>query len=708
MNVPVKTQGRGNHPDRIKGGFFLLMLILLLAAPVRTFAAQAVRITSCAFTSDTCLKVTAACSPDDLDANVCYLFAVDYGASSVAKNASPLKSARTAAGMTFTVNAGKSTMKKYLDKRFLIGIKDQNGAYKAVSSGMYISNPGKVADYSYKFPKALSKKGLQVNANMMEDALELNVQHSVLNIVLSDLIVRESEPDSANTLSFTYNGKKYRIYKHLIDYYDKQLTALHKNGTVVSAVLLLGYRKDLTWLIAPKGRKKGHAFYAWNMDDAKVRQTFSAMVSYLANRYAAKKASHGRIANWIFGNEVDIAVTWNYAGDVSLKQYIQNYASGFRLMYNTLAGVYSKTRAYISLSHLWNTRQTGCFTARETLEAFGDAIAQGGRIPWNIAYHPYSSPLTEPKFWENKNGQLTAALTSPVINMGNLNVLTTYVKKKYGSSTRIILSEAGFTSKNNGKSVQKAQSAAIAYGYLLAETDDMVDAFIVHRHVDNNGEKAQGLYLGLWSSTGSETADSRKMSWKVFKYMDTSVSEKYTKAALKVIGAKKWSNVIKGYSTGTYAKYQVKFGPIRRVKGYKKTASIAGRWRPYGAVAGFTKQKGVSTAVRDPSRNRSCQWGIAQVFSGLSFKKHDRFFTTVKVTGSQAPKVTIRIRFYSGKHILECSRTIPRDREVKLRVSLKKWDRKKKVTRICILLEPVKGGWNSGAAFTMNNTVRGR
>ena len=706
------VRGRSLHgqekPHRFSAVVPVFLMLFLIMTPAKVLAAQAVKISTCAFTSATSLKVTAVCTPDDLDAKVCYLFAVDYGTSSISSGDTPLKSAKVSSGMTFTVNAGTAAMKKYVNRKFLIAVKEENGSYKAVSSGKYVSNPGAVADYHYKFPKAASKKGLQVSAEMLEDAAELNVQHSVLNIVISDLLVNEKEKSGANTITFSYNGKEYRIYKHLIDYYDKQLTALCKNGTVISAVLLLGYRKDLTWLIVPEARKKGHSYYAWNITDAKTRETFCAVVTYLARRYASKKAAHGRIANWILGNEIDIADTWNYCGDVTLKKYIQNYASAFRLMYNCLAGVYSKTRAYISLSHLWNTRQTGCFTARETLDAFAQAISSEGRIPWNIAYHPYSSPLTEPKFWENRNGQLTSALTSPIINMGNLSVLTSYVKKSFGSSTRIILSESGFTSKNGGKNLQKAQIAAIAYGYLIAEADDMIDAFVIHRHVDNSSETSQNLYLGLWSSSGTESARNKKKAWKVFKYMDTSLSKKYTKAALKVIGAKDWSSLIKGYNTDLYSKYQVMRGTIKKVKSYRKRASVKGNWRAYGAVSGFGKANGVVTAVHDPARNYNCQWGVAQDFSGLSFKKNPLFFTTLRVNGSKASKVFVRIRFYSGKRIFECSRTIPSERDVKLKVSLKKWKYRAKVTRIRIQVEPVKGGWNTGAAFIMNNTVRGR
>lgn len=134
------------------------------------------------------------------------------------------------------------------------------------------------------------------------------------------------------------------------------------------------------------------------------------------------------------------------------------------------------------------------------LDAFASSLKSQGNIRWNLAYHPYSSPLTEPKFWLNTNGQLTDSLSSPVINMGNIHVLTKYIRKKYGSNTRIILSEQGYTSRKWGTDVQQAQSAAIAYSYYLTESESMIDSFIMNRHVDHNVEVAHGLSLGLWTT----------------------------------------------------------------------------------------------------------------------------------------------------------------------------------------------------------------
>ena len=91
----------------------------------------------------------------------------------------------------------------------------------------------------------------------------------------------------------------------------------------------------------------------------------------------------------------------------TLNQYAKIYADQFRLAYNTLTSVYSNARVYISLDHLWNTNNvSGTFASRKMLDKFASKLRAGGNISWNLAYHPYSSPLTEPRFWATQTGSL--------------------------------------------------------------------------------------------------------------------------------------------------------------------------------------------------------------------------------------------------------------------------------------------------------------
>lgn len=688
---------------------FSLISTLYMPVPVSA-AARPATISTCRLYGKNKVRVTAAAkNPRKIRGTRCYLIAVTPGMSSRL-----VASCRKSKRMTFTcrLNSGGINL---LNSSFVIASKKANGKYAYISTRRFISNPGKIARYKYKFPKAVSKKGLQINADMMEDVEELNVRNSVINIDFSQLIAPPALQNTRYSYSWKYQGNTYWFVKDSVAYYDKQLLALKSTSSINSAVLLLSRRSDLVNLIYPKGRESGHAYYAWNTTNNSARKQIAATLNFLARRYSASSQKHGRISNWIVGNEVNNYKTYNYAGRQSLNRYAQIYADQFRLAYNTITSVYSNARVYISLDHLWNTNYVnGTFASRRMLDTFASKIRAGGNIRWNLAYHPYSSPLTEPRFWANTNGQLTKSLTSPVINMGNIDLLTTYVRKKYGSKTRIILSEQGYTSVQKTKNVETLQAAALAYTYLLAESNNMIDSVIIHRQVDHTEEIKQGLSLGLWTtdsdSSEYEDADSKKESWGVFKYMDTSRSSSVTSFAPSAIGVSSWKDLIPAYSSKLYNKVNCTIGSLDQVNGYRRAASVYQNWRSYGAVSNAHKTRNAFIAIRDNKRNKNSLWGFSQKLKRkTSFRSYPGFCTTVNVSGAQNGYAQIKMRFYSGRNFFECARIIPCNQNIHLRTSLAKWKYRSKVTKIQIMAAPVHGGkWNSNAHLVMSTPVRSR
>lgn len=700
-------------------GIFRQLLVFLLCislgaaflSPTTVHAAtRPVTISSCKISGKTKIRVTAVSSNTrKISGSRCYLLALTPGMS-----ARPVSSCKKSKKMSFTckLNSGGVNL---LNSGFAVASRNSNGTYSYISTRRFISNPGALAQYKYRFPKSVSKKGLQINADMMEDAEELNVRNSVINIDFSQLIAPPALQNSQYSYSWKYQGQTYWFVRDSVSYYDRQLLALNSTSSVNSAVLLLSWRSDLTDLIYPKGRQQGHAFYAWNTQDSSARKKIQATLNFLARRYSTSTKKYGQISNWIVGNEVNNYNTYNYAGNQTLSQYSQIYADQFRLAYNTLVSVYSNARVYISLDHLWNTNYVnGTFASRRMLDSFASKIRAGGNIQWNLAYHPYSSPLTEPRFWANTNGQLTKALTSPVINMGNISLLTSYVRQKYGSKTRIILSETGYTSVQKKHNVENLQAAAIAYSYLIAESDNMIDSLIIHRQIDHKDEIKQGLNLGLWttdsSSSDPESANTKKRSWNVFKYMDSSRSPAETSFIPSAIGAANWKSLIPSYSSKLYSKANCTIGTLDQVNEYRRGASVYQSWSPYGAVTTSHKTGRTFTAIHDIRRNKNSLWGFSQKLKrSISFKSYPGFCTTLRVSGAQSGYVQIKMRFYSGKNFFECSRVIPSGQTVRLRTSLAKWKYRSKVTKIQIMAAPVNGSqWNSDAQFIMNAPVRSR
>ncbi len=690
--------------------FWLVILCIWSSRSVLADGKQA-WITSCRLSGKKNVKVSVIL-PDKgrVNGKKCYLFALPMEQTKLKKKDKPV-AVRTKKGrMTFTVKL-RSGLGSRLTDKFVVAQKKGN-SYRIISNSCYITNPQKKAKYRYHFPHAASKKGLQVSMTMPEDAIELNVQHSVLNINFAELIAAKGEEKQSLSYRYTYQGKTYWFRRSTVGVYDEYLKKLEENHTVVSAILLLGWRKDLRSLIYPSGRTPGHSFYAWNTGSAQARAKIQATLAFLAERYSAKKAQHGRIVNWIVGNEVNNNQVYNYSGNISLQQHAAIYAQAFWLTYQTVSSVYAQARVYISLDHLWNyDKVKGIFPARSVLDSFAQALGRYGDIPWGLAYHPYSSPLTEPKFWENKNKQLTEALDSPVINMGNLSVLTNYIRDTYGPQHRIILSEQGYTSVQQEKNVEQAQAAAIAYSYLLTEADPMVDSFIMNRHVDNMVEVRQGLSLGLWNTNraaGDEWASTRKIAYDTFKYMDSTLSENVTNPLLSELSAQHWSDLLPLYQPGLYSKYAAALTSLDEVGGYTAREKLPKKWKTYGAVTKAKGKKGTLTIYHDAHRNPNALWGVKQRFGrGISFAQNTHFGAALRIDGSSDRKALVKIRFYNGKNTLECQRVVDTGRTIRLQADLSSWDGRGSVTAIQITVVPSDGGsWKKDAVMRIGGFAK--
>ena len=230
------------------------------------------------------------------------------------------------------------------------------------------------------------------------------------------------------------------------------------------------------------------------------------------------------------------------------------YSEAFRCLYNAVRSSRESSKVFICLDNCWNQKNifTVCYTSRSTLDSFASNIShlQKG-INWNLAYHAYSQPLTEAKFWSSVNAPLLSSNgnTATFITMHNIQALTSYVKSKFGSGTRVILSEQGYSSSSGG---QSAQAASMALAYYKAACDPMIDAFIIRSYQDEDHEVAQGLALGLKDARGK-----KKTAYNVFCNMDGVNSLKYTKKVLNnQVG--NWKAQVPGYTakkvSGMYRK----------------------------------------------------------------------------------------------------------------------------------------------------------
>ena len=462
-----------------------------------------------------------------------YLVYVDSNSGKVKKTVGKVKKPEKAKGkITFKLNI--SGHPEYAQGKFAIGIKKSKSAYSVSSPKSYVSNPEKLSTNTAAYFVPGTKKGIQ--ATDIKELTDTKSKTVFFNLYISDLMRKDS-----GVKTYKYNGKTYHfngLYGYV--YLVQQCNA---KGIQVTAQISIDRNASTQRFITGNSPYAETAYYGWNTDNSTTRQTMEAMFAYLGEKFGKNNCY---ISNWILGNEVNSASGYYYVGNVSFSKFISMYSEAFRCLYNAVKSSRGSSKVFICLDNCWNQKNafTICYSARSTLESFAAKISDMQKdVNWNLAYHAYNQPLSDSQFWSGANASMftSDANTTTFITMRNIQTLTDYVKNRFGSNTRIILSEQGFSSTYGG---QANQAAAIALAYYKAACNPMIDAFIIRSYKDEAHEVAQGLAMGLKDANGK-----KKTAYNVFKNMDSSNSLKYTEKVLKSqVG--NWKSLVPGYSTG--------------------------------------------------------------------------------------------------------------------------------------------------------------
>lgn len=400
-----------------------------------------------------------------------------------------------------------------------------------------------VAQDKTPFPETSSKKGLQVQ--MVDDALALGIKHAALNVNFAQLLDL-SEP------------AQLKPNTRYLESLDRQIKPLSDRGVIVSLILLY-YKSgndslDRLMLHPKYDVAAPNNLTAFNLTTPESSAAYSACIDFLAARYSSSITTHGRVWNYIVGNEVNSHWFWYNMGRVGMEELADNYLAAVRATHNVIRKHSAHARVYLSLEHHWNIRYPGgdpqqTFAGRPFLEYFAKRAkdpAQGGDFDWHLAFHPYPEDLFNCKTWHDKSA--TASSDTPRITFRNIEQLVAFMNRPEllynGKPRRIILSEQGFHSLDSVEG-QLLQAAAYAYAYQKIRNLDGIDSFILHRHVDHGQEG--GLNLGLWTrhKPGKHPAEpaQKKKIYEVFKAADTPAWDEVFRFALPVIGIKSWAEL---------------------------------------------------------------------------------------------------------------------------------------------------------------------
>lgn len=398
------------------------------------------------------------------------------------------------------------------------------------------------------FPHPASKKGLQVQ--MVDDALSLGIKHAALNVNIGQLLLAPKETNGLESAV----SKQWRFSPAYVSHLDQQVKTLSDHGVVVSFILLNYAGGNLALnklLLHPKYHPAApNHLSAFNTTTPEGREAFRACVEFVAERYSGQ--NHGRVWNYIVGNEVNSHWFWCNLGHVAMEEFADDYLKSVRLCHESVRKHSANARVYLSLEHHWNMHypggdETQTFAGWPFLKYFAKRARESGDFDWHLAFHPYPENLFNCETWNDKSATLTT--NTPRITFRNLEMLPRFMGQPdilyRGEPRRIILSEQGFHSKPT-QDGERLQAAAYCYAYFKVAQLEEIDGFIYHRHVDHGQEG--GLNLGLWSrnkaSKNPAEPASKKLIFEVFRAADTDDWQSSFRFALPIIGVSSWSDIL--------------------------------------------------------------------------------------------------------------------------------------------------------------------
>lgn len=610
----------------------------------------------------------------------------------------------------------------HLSSRFVIA-EEKEGTYVPLSDFAWITNP-EVLSEEIPVRKALtgqggnSKKGLQVVNNILPDIGDLGVSHAFFNIVLQEVISLEPTAYYQD-----YNGTRYYFTDRIIKDFDSLLGTLYDTGAQMTVAILSEYRPGYEFLLYPGVNIRPETQdYAWNTKDAKSAGYIHATLYYLANRYNGTDQKIGKVTNWVIGNEVNDNLQYYYMGPKDRNSFVTEYYNTFRIAYNALKSGNAAANVYIPLQGRWMTADTMTdYGGRGFLETFNNLAKSQGNFDWGVAYHPYSYPISTSNILKDGTsmvdqygnlvdaGHVTNAWNTTLITMKNINVLTDYLnttnlKTASGNTRSVILAEQGWTSVSNSGATETTQAANIALAYYKAEMNPDIDAFLLRAHVDAE-EGSPYFKFGLWSSSQSNFASTKKLSYNIYKYIDTKESLAVTEFAKSILGISDWASVVPNFNAAKFNSMRsIEMGGIVNVDDWSKasnrsmiSADMTGTWVNqhnthglgiYGYKdfqAGAYYPRGV--AVLNPYAYYLSYQGLKyEPASPLNLSSRPYLGMTVSfqpknVSGGNDRLLT-RIRVFSGNNVNDSNVILNVNKTYNLCVNLKDWEHRGSIDRI--------------------------
>ncbi|MBO5573063.1 MAG: Tat pathway signal protein [Clostridium sp.] len=495
------------------------------------------------------MYISANCQMINTDGNI-YIFQLDNWEKDLSERSDYLTAYPSQPYMKYTVPLLRGTGADRTNSSFVAAVFDGT-KYRIISNRSYPSGP-EVLAYDRTPVTYTGKKGLTLEPGEIDEGISLGIKSAQMSMPLNML--------AGYDLPFQYNGEVYYFNSGMVSAYDQAVKKLTDAGVVTTMVLLNDWSDLTPDMFRPGTVKNNSPYYAFNIDTPQGQKRLAATAAFLADRYSGL-TGHGRISNWVIGNEVNDQY-WNYAGSMELQPYVELFSRAFRVFYNEIRSRCAGDGVFFSLTYYWNdsanTDGLTSYKGKDFLDCFNAVVKKEGPMDWGLAYHPYPYPMSEPMFWDDGAAGLTMDLSTPILNYYNLMVLVDYMKTPElrnadGQVRRIALTEQGFSSTTPSGQKLREQAAAFAYSYYMAVSIPEIECYNLHRQVDAPQEVAAGLSYGLKYHDENKGALIVSYHAKPIYYVFRDIDKGWKKSlevseqCKKTLGISKWSELIPGF-----------------------------------------------------------------------------------------------------------------------------------------------------------------
>lgn len=371
-------------------------------------------------------------------------------------------------------------------------------------------------------------QGTDFNDKFGDTVQNLNMDAMFLNCDISWFVNTKGVGTKVYTMS---DGTSYYIddvtqggmFK-VIDYRVKQYRA---QGVTWNLCLMMG------WTDINQNHDEGmeklmynpqpyHYYYTWKVNDPEANKALTAIVDYLTEHFSYQDTF---VQNWWINNEVNVLNDKIYTMDQLDEDVVVDLSvKSYDLLYDSLKRNNPNGLAYVSVTHDWNNTNEGKgLSTKVFIDRFGAAEKDKD---WNIDLHAYPPQMKEQVWTKASSAYLRHDTDTVSVCGANLDVFVNYIKDNFGTNHRIIMSEQGYDSKYG----QKEQATMMAKTYYAAAHNDMVDEVIFTAYYDTNSEGHDFYDMGILDANGN-----KKLSYDVFKYMNTSKADHYADPYLEFL-----------------------------------------------------------------------------------------------------------------------------------------------------------------------------